>query len=201
MTDNSLVVKQWNEKEITLIKATCAPKCNDEEFGLMMYLAKTYQLDPLAKQIWAVKYQESRPASIFVGRDGLLAFAHRSGQFDGIETTISGEGDNRIAKSTVHRKDMKVPFVVEVSMKEYNKKQGNWITMPDTMLKKVSQAQALRMAFNLSGVYSEEEMTETPDNPQMKDITPDNHEGMICIHDPTNGDVWVEDPKKHGKKK
>jgi phage recombination protein Bet len=200
MTGTDLVEKKWTQSEMDLVKTTCAPKCTDDEFKLMMYLSKTYGLDPLAKQIWAIKYQESRPASIFVGRDGLLAFAHRSGQFDGMETSISGTGTERTAKTTVHRKDMKVPFVVEVSMKEYDKKQGNWLTMPDTMLKKVSQAQALRMAFNISGVYVEEEMSQQ-EKPPMRDITPEDHDGKILIKDPIEGDVWIDDPKKHGKKK
>jgi hypothetical protein len=77
-----------------------------------------------------------------------------------METEISGEGDNMTATTRVYRKDASHPFTVSVKMKEYNKKSGNWVTMPETMLKKVSQVQALRQAFNISGVYAPEEIPE-----------------------------------------
>ena len=185
MTENLPSLKIWGAKEEALIKATCAPKCNDEEFGLMMYLARTYGLDPLARQIWAVKYQDNQPARIFVGRDGYLVYANRNPQYDGMETKIEGSGDERTATSTVWRKDHAHPTTVSVSMKEYNKKQGNWLTMPDTMLKKVSQSQALRMAFDITGVYAPEEFAEQ-EKPPMRDITPEPEKkkgGRVPVHD------------------
>ncbi len=200
MTENLPAVKQWSEKEVSLIKSIAAPKCNDEEFGLLMYQARVLNLDPLQRQIWAIKYTDNKPASIFVGRDGYLAIAHQSGQFDGIESGSNIKDGDTIGWAKVYRKDMTRPICVEVSLKEYDKHQGNWNTMPRTMIQKVAESQALRRAFNISGVYSPEELIES-EKPPMKDITPEDHEGMICIHDPTNGDVWVEDPKKHGKKK
>ena len=195
MTDNLPAVKQWSEKEVSLIKSIAAPKCNDEEFGLLMYQARTLNLDPLQRQIWAIKYSENKPASIFVGRDGYLSIAHKSGQFDGMESGTRGEGDDLIGWAKVYRKDMKLPFSVEVSAKEYDKHQGNWTTMRKTMIQKVAESQGLRRAFNIAGVYSPEEMPEA-EKPPMKEISPEDHEGMILIHDQQNGDVWVQDTRK-----
>lgn len=74
----------YSSEQRQLIHETVAKGCSETEFALLMELAKRYELDPFQKQIWAVKYG-SREAAIFCGRDGFLAIAHRSGQFDGME--------------------------------------------------------------------------------------------------------------------
>ena len=84
-TGGGIIPTQYNPQQIQLVRDMCARNCTDNEFLLLMQLAKTYQLDPFAKQIWAVKYGEN-PAAIFCGRDGFLAIAHRSGKFDGMES-------------------------------------------------------------------------------------------------------------------
>jgi phage recombination protein Bet len=167
-----LVTKEWSVNEITLIKNIAAPKCTDDEFKLLLYQAKTYRLDPLLKQIWAVKYSDNKPASIFAGRDGFLAIAHRSGAFDGMESGFRTEGTNIIGWAKVYRKDMSHPFCVEVNMKEYNRNQGTWLTHGTTMIVKVAEAQALRKAFQISGIFSPDEMPES-EKPPMRDITPE----------------------------
>jgi phage recombination protein Bet len=160
MTNNTTAIAKLetiDPEKLKLIKSTIAKDCTDTELSLLLYQADRLNLDPLQKQIWAVKFAD-KPALIFVGRDGYLQFAHKSGQFDGMDTTIEGDGDNQTATTKVYRKDMSHPIVVSVKMKEYNKHHGNWNEMPETMLKKVSQSQALRQAFAISGVYSPEEM-------------------------------------------
>ena len=137
---NDIVTRDFSVNEIALIKSIAAPKCTDDEFKLLLYQAKTYGLDPLRKQIWAIKYTDNKPASIFVGRDGLLAIAHRSGAFDGMESGYRMDGTNAIGWAKVYRKDMKYPFSVEVSMKEYNRNQGTWLTHGTTMIVKVAEA-------------------------------------------------------------
>lgn len=175
MTDNLPAEKKWTSEQMALIQNTMAPNCNQNEFALMMYQAKTYRVDPLLRQIWAVKYQQGQPARIFIGRDGYLAIAHQSGQFDGMETRIDGEGDRMTATATVYRKDMTHPVVVSVKFSEYNTMQGNWVKMPETMLKKVAESQALRKAFNVSGNFSPEETSEEEPR-QVIDVTPTDKE-------------------------
>ena len=172
MTEETAIVeKKWTQNEIKLIRDTCAPKCTEEEFNLLLYQARTYKLDPLLKQIWAVKYQQDKPASIFVGRDGYLAIAHQSGKLQGMESGTRIEKDDTVGFARVWRSDMAHPFCVEVSLKEYNKQQNNWKTMPRTMIQKVAESQALRRAFNISGVYSPEEMEEpVPERGEPKEI-------------------------------
>lgn len=168
-----LTVKDFSASQVELIRSIAAPKCTDDEFKLLLYQAKTYGLDPLVKQIWAVKYQDGRPASIFVGRDGLLAIAHRSGMFDGMESGTKTIDGKLYGWAKVYRKDMRVAFGVEVSAKEYNRSMGTWNTHPETMIQKVAESQALRRAFSISGIYTPEEMPEV-EKPPMQDITPDD---------------------------
>lgn len=156
---------QFDENKIALIRAKCAPNCTPTEFELLMHMADKYKLDPLVRQIWAVKYKDA-PAAIFCGRDGFLEIAHRSGQFNGMESGTRMEGDEMIGWCKVWRKDMEHPFYVEVYLKEYQKpipysgKPGLWQTMPRVMIQKVAESSALRRAFSVSGLYCPEEMPE-----------------------------------------
>jgi phage recombination protein Bet len=159
-----IIPAQYDQQQIQLVRDMCAKDCTDNEFLLLMQLARTYQLDPFAKQIWAVKYPNS-PAAIFCGRDGFLAIAHRSGQFDGMESgTRTDEQGELVGWCKVYRKDASRPFVVEVPSSEYiqRNKQGEvtkfWREKPKTMIQKVAESHALRRAFNISGLYSPEEI-------------------------------------------
>lgn len=160
---------QYNQQQIQLIRDMCAKDCTDNEFLLLMQLAKTYQLDPFAKQIWAVKYGNN-PAAIFCGRDGFLAIAHRSGKFDGMESGTRKDGDDLIGWCRVYRKDMSRPFEVEVSLSEYSTGKNLWQTKPKTMIVKVAESHALRRAFGISGLYAPEEI-DTGDRPEPRYVS------------------------------
>ena len=160
----------WSQEDLNLIKKTVAKNADDAEFKLFLYTAWKYELDPLVKQIWCVKYGNN-PAAIYAGRDGFLAIAHRSGQLDGMETTAirNEKGDLIGAECKVWRKDMKHPFVVEVALSEYkSNNNSNWNTRPETMLKKVAESQCLRRAFSISGMYEPSEMDEVYEQPAPK---------------------------------
>ena len=160
MTEEKALVK-FSPEEKQLIHNTVAKGCTENEFALLIYQAKILKLDPLRKQIRAVKYGD-QPALIFIGRDGFLQIAHRSGKFDGMESGVSGEPGALVGWAKVYRKDMEHPFSVEVQEKEYTTGKGNWVKMPRTMIQKVAESQALRKAFAISGVYSPEEIDQSP---------------------------------------
>ena len=147
------------EKRIMLIKAKVAPDATNTEFELLMYLANKYNLDPLLKQIWLVKFGNS-PAQIYAGRDGFLEIAHRSGHFDGMETVVFFDEDKKPinAVCTVWRNDMTHPIKSDVLFKEYTTGKNLWATKPAVMIGKVAESVALRKAFSVSGLYSPEEM-------------------------------------------
>ena len=164
-----IIPAQYNPQQVQLIRDMCAKDCTDNEFLLLMQLAKTYHLDPFAKQIWAVKYGNN-PAAIFCGRDGFLAIAHRSGKFDGMESGTRKDGDDLVGWCRVYRKDMSRPFEVEVSLSEYSTGKNLWQTKPKTMIVKVAESHALRRAFGISGLYAPEEI-DTGDRPEPRYVS------------------------------
>lgn len=147
-------------KKLALVKAMVAKDCTDTEFELLVHLAKENGLDPLKREIFAIKYGAA-PAQIFAGRNGLLSIAHRRGQFGSMKTDIhEEEGKPVSATCEIYRKDYDKPFVATVYFSEYNKNTPIWHEKPRTMLTKVAEAACLRRAFNISGIYVEEEMPE-----------------------------------------
>jgi len=152
VSDTDLVEYDAHQREILL--ETVAKGCSPEQFMLMLELARKYRLDPFAKQIWAT------PAGIFVGRDGFLTLAHRSGDFDGMETTFEERNGKLFsATCTVYHKRMSHPFRVTVRLDEFirptppGKKPGAWERMPYVMLQKCAESHALRRAFCITGLY------------------------------------------------
>ena len=156
-----------------LIKRTYCPTATPDEFAMFRAICNRYGLDPFCREAWFVKYGGG-PAQIFVGRDGMLAIANRSGQFDGMETTPNFDADGNLVSATcaVWRKDMSHPFTKTVYLKEYSTGQSLWKSKPITMLQKVAEAQALRAAFTISGLYCEEEMPE--DHAQPAKVEPNS---------------------------
>ena len=165
------------EDKYQLAKDTVAKGATDAEFQLLLHIAQKYQLDPLAKQIWCIKRKPEDPAIIMASRDGYLEIAHRSGQFDGMESgTIDDEKGNPIkAWCVVYRKDMNHPFKAEAKYKEYaqyhfdkytkqKKLNSTWEQYPSAMLIKVAEVFALKRAFSISGMVTEDEL-EVEDKP------------------------------------
>ena len=169
----------WSKEQIELIKRTVAKGASDDELKLFLHLASRYDLDPFTRQIWFIKYGDD--AHIFTGRDGFLHIAHRSGAFNGMNTTLREEPvpfeikffnkrDKRwealkkpsqfVAVCTVFRKDMEQPFKCEVWESEYSTGQGLWPTKRRVMIQKVAEASTLRRAFDISGLYLPEEVSE-----------------------------------------
>lgn len=158
--------------QINLIKATIAQNATDDELKLFLYRCREMNLDPLKPgQIFFMKYKKKdgsySPGTIIIGRDGFRNRAAMTGLHSGTKLgIIRDEKGNCIgAWAEVYRKDWKEPAREEVSLREYFKEgyAGNpsmWEKMPETMIKKVAEVAALRMAFpdQLSGLYSQEEM-------------------------------------------
>jgi phage recombination protein Bet len=149
----------WSEEQLILLRATCAPTATDPEFKKLLYLSQVWQLDPMLREIWLVKFGNS-PAQIYAGRDGFLKIAHRSGHFDGMETIVHFDENNHPVNSvcTVWRNDMTHPFKSDVLFVEYTTNQNLWKTKPSVMLGKCAESVALRKAFSVSGLYDPSEM-------------------------------------------
>lgn len=152
---------------------------SEVEFDFYFAYGMMVEANPLLREIWLVKYQEDKPAQIFLGRDFYRRKALEMKGYDGhyacaVYTKDTFEvidgvphhkwsiGDERGnvkgAYCVVNVKDRKRPVFVWVNLNEYNTGKALWYKMPVTMITKVAEAQALRAAFSIfGGTYDESE--------------------------------------------
>lgn len=180
--------RNWNTTDIELVKQTICKNSTDDELKLFIGVCQRTQLDPFARQIYAIKRFDKaldrEVMSIQVAVDGLRIIAQRSKEYDGqlgpywcgpdgawkdvwLENFLPSA-----AKVGVIRKDWKEPkwavclwseFAQMYFDKNYTKTwvpTPMWKKMPTHMLAKVAESSALRGAFpqELSGMYTEDEM-------------------------------------------
>jgi phage recombination protein Bet len=163
----------WEAQELLpTIRHMCARGATDPEFKIFVATARLLGLNPMLKQVWCVK-NENRPdlpAQIYASRDGFLAIAHRSGQFDGMQSGVkkNDQGED-VGWCRIYRRDMSHPFEVEILRSEYDTGKSLWQTKPQTMTVKVAEAHCLRRAFDICGVYTPDEMPE-PEPAPMREV-------------------------------
>lgn len=119
----------------------------------------TFQ-DILNKKIYAIPFGAGY--SLVQSISDVRAIAMRSGQV-GKDAPVYEEKDGKIITCTVTIKrkvgDYVGDYTATVYFSEYTKGKDNWATKPHTMIAKVAEMHALRMAFpeELSQAYVEEE--------------------------------------------
>lgn len=173
----------WTNKEqLAEVKQLFAPQLSDLEFTGFVGMGKALGLNPFLRELWALKYDKSKPAQIFIGRDGYRKVAQRQKDYDyhyadaiysnDKFTVKNGDIDHEYsfldrgalvgAYCVVKRKCSSKATYSIVKLEEYDKKHSNWGTMKETMIKKVAESQALRSAFQdtFAGTYSEDELPE-----------------------------------------
>ena len=122
----------------------------DPSTQALLLVCERYNLDPLLKHLVLIKN------NAYVTRDGYLAVAHRSGTFDGMEVLEQGETQSHYtAKVAVYRKDMSRPFAYVGRYPKSGQMAGNY---GPEMAVKVAEVQALRRAFNVTGISAADEM-------------------------------------------
>lgn len=80
---SGIVSLGYTTAQIDTIKETVAKGATHEELFMFLSLAKKYELDPFAKEIWFIK-DKSNKVMIQTGRDGFLKTAQRDVKFKGI---------------------------------------------------------------------------------------------------------------------
>jgi phage recombination protein Bet len=176
-------IAMWDdEKKLSEIRKLFAPKLSDMEFKFFVGLGKASRLNPFTREIWAVKYQDSAPAQVFIGRDGYRKAAQAHSDYDFHQCDAVYENDEfEVVNGEVNHKYKLVnrgalvgayciakrhkssrPIYVFADIKEYSTGKSLWNTQtgkPATMIKKVAESQCLRACFQdlLGGTYGEEE--------------------------------------------
>jgi phage recombination protein Bet len=191
-----------NEVTIQEIKEIFGKTLSAQEFKMLVNMGKSTGLNPFLREIWCVKYGDS-PASIFIGRDGYRRSAQSDPNYDyhSIDCVYSNDNYQMVNGEVVHkynlsdrgfligaycsvkRKNSSKPITVFVSFKEYNTGKAEWAKKPETMIKKVSEAQALRMAFQalFSNTYDESEQYNIEETANKRTILVDDANKKLGI--------------------
>ena len=162
-----------NDVEITL-----------QEFKLFTELCKVRKLNPFLQEAYLIKYSNSVPAQLVVGKDAILKRAVLNPNYDGMESGVILENNETLEVierpgtfvptnhtlvggwAKVYVKNRTYPSYTSVNLSEVaqTKKDGtlnsNWAGKPATMVEKVAKVRALREAFveDLGGMYEAEEV-------------------------------------------
>ena len=163
----SLAVGEYNAHQREILLETVAKGCSPEQFAHMLYVARDLGVDPFKGEICVTPQ-----GWVILKRDGLLKIAHRTGNFDGMETTFDEkDGEIRSATCTVWNKQMSHPIKFTARMSEFSRRttngKGSWDKMPAVMLQKCAESHALRRAFAITGVYDEAELPLSGPSPEV----------------------------------
>ena len=167
----------WSKDQVNTIKNTVAVGANDSELKMFLNIAAKYELDPFLREICFANMGNRN--TIMTGRDGYLKIANRDSNFDGMKSDVVHAGDKFIkdgddvkhaynmvnrgpivgAYAIVYRKDRMHPTYCFAPFNEYNKGgRGVWGQYPSAMIVKVAETMALKRAFSISGLVTEEEI-------------------------------------------
>lgn len=188
---NELAVQQshglqnFSQEDVILIRDTVCKGATETEFKLFINQARATGLNPLARQVFAVKRWDNNlgreAMSIQVSIDGFRLIAERTGKYsgqtppqwcgmDGIWQDVWLESSPpSAARVGVLRHDFTEPCYGVARFNAYaqTKKDGTltmmWKKMGDVMIAKCAESLALRKAFpqELSGLYTSDEMAQS----------------------------------------
>ena len=158
-------IKELIEQQKAEIKKFLAPNLTEGEFWMFIQTAKVLDLNPLKREIYAVKYQDK--FQIITGYEVYLKRANRSKLLEWWKVEIqkpSADFKTWVGVFTAKRLDWTLEFRWEVPMVECFKsseKSTPWTTQKEFMLKKTTIGQGLRLLIPevLAGMpYIAEEM-------------------------------------------
>jgi len=191
---NEKSISIWeNPAQIEEVRKIYGQQLTPQEFGVFLGIGQATGLNPFLRELYAVKYGGS-PAQIFIGRDGYRRSAQSHSDYDWHQVdavysndvfevkeggvihnyNLNDRGFLQGAYCITKRRNSSRPIFTYVELKEYTTGKSIWATKPATMIKKVAEAQGLRMTFQalFAGTYDESEQWEDKKKPEVAVRTP-----------------------------
>lgn len=167
----SPIEKYWTLDQAKIIQSVIAPGLTSDELVVFAHICQKANLDPFAKQIYAIK--RAGRMCVQTGIDGFRLVAERTGKYaPGGDTKFIYDDKGKLLGATVYIKKLTQDgtwhtISATALLSEYNPGMGLWKKMPHVMIEKCAEARALRRAFpaDLSGLYTEEEMDQSVEVP------------------------------------
>lgn len=168
----------FTQEQADLLRRSLCPEASNDELALFLRVCERTQLDPFAKQIYAImRYKKDAGRKVLtpqVAVDGFRLVAQRTGEYEGQVGPLwcGPDGTWRdiwlekkppsAAKVGVWRKGFKEPIIAVATWDAYQQGGPMWDKMGPLMLGKCAESLALRRAFpmELSGLYTNEEMAQ-----------------------------------------
>lgn len=182
-SEKSITVVDYN-KDIDILRNTICKDLNDRELEMFIGVCNRKQLDPISRQIYAIKTGGRMQPITSI--DGFRLIAERTGLYDGQDSPMWFKEDGTrtniwlddqppaAAMVKVYKKGCSKGFVGIARWSSFGGNSPTWKKMPDHMLAKVAESHALRKAFpqEISGLYTDDEMDQVPEKVLPVEPTP-----------------------------
>lgn len=189
---HSLVADQWPQEKIDLLKRTICKGATNDELEMFLSICKRTQLDPFARQIYAIKrWDNSLGREVMQTQtsiDGQRLVAERTGKYlgqegplwcgeDGVWKEIWVSSKPPVAaKVIVYKKGSEKGFPAVAHWHEYAQFKKDktltkmWSERGAGQLGKCAESLALRKGFpqELSGLYTKEEFPPPEDHKEVE---------------------------------
>jgi phage recombination protein Bet len=196
---------QLSTEDAATLRQTLAADLTESEFRLFVAVAQERGLNPLNRQIHAVKRGQGQSSKMVIQTsiDGFRLIAQRTGRYAGQAPKqwcgADGEWKDvwlsteppKAARVGIYRRGFAQPLFAVAHFREYVQTNSNggpnamWSKMPANQLAKCAEALGLRTAFpeELSGMYTDDEMGQADGAGQFIDVAVSDS-GSSKVDDP-----------------
>lgn len=181
MTDEMVIV-DYNAEQLALIRDYVAKDLNDTEFSFYLNFCKARGLNPLLREIYAIKRRDKKSGesklTIQTSIDGFRSLAESTGEYEGqtkpewTDGTVGPDGQvvwvdawtsaaaPAAARIGVYRRGFREAVYGVARFAAYSTGEFMWTKMPDNQISKCAEAQAFRKCFprKFGHIYINEEM-------------------------------------------
>ncbi|KKN13187.1 hypothetical protein LCGC14_1008850 [marine sediment metagenome] len=165
-------------EQVAIIKNTVAKNTTNTELAFFLNVCKISGLNPFLKEIWCYKDNKNN-VIIFASRDGFYKKAQENKLYMGMRSSEVCQNDDFSLDIpngiVVHKIDFKTPrgsiiggyamafrkggepTIEWADINTYDKKNNAWASHKSEMIKKVAEVHALKKAFGISSLQSEDD--------------------------------------------